>query len=297
MTTASKLISIARSQVGTREGRSSSGNWTNRVKYNDWYVKVTGREDFRFAAWCEIFVSWCADQAGIPQTVIPRSAYTPAGYAWYRSRGRTVKTPEAGDIVYFYYPSIRGIGHVGIVERRDGNYIYTIEGNTNTTGSSQGNGVYRLKRRITSYMRFVRPNYALLAKAPATPAKPVKASVDKGATVMKDPVKPKITNKVSVSHLKSARYSDPRKKGTPVGEYGNEVFTLETALEKTEWMKKGSVDGHYGTDTVGDGSAGFGGVKGFQKKHSGTSKPDGWLGKEELTLLFKLAGMKVTVAP
>ena len=105
----------------------------------------------------------------------------------------------------------------------------------------------------------------------------------------------KVVDTVSVSHLREARYSDPDKEGTPVGPYGNEVYTLETALAKTEWILWDYVDGHYGTSTVGDGSSGYGGTTGFQRKHSGASDPDGWLGQQELTTLFRLAGMSVSV--
>lgn len=106
---------------------------------------------------------------------------------------------------------------------------------------------------------------------------------------------PHIVDSVSVSHLKEARYSDPDKEGTPIGPYGNEVFTLETALARTEWLKWEYVDGHYGTSTVGDGSSGYGGTTGFQRKHTGASDPDGWLGPKELATLFDLAGMSISV--
>lgn len=105
----------------------------------------------------------------------------------------------------------------------------------------------------------------------------------------------KIVDTVSVAHLKSARYADPPRSGTPVGQYGNEVYTLETALARTGWLRSQYVDGHYGSTTVGDGSSGYGGVTGFQKKHSGTVNPDGWLGQRELTKLFSLAKMTVKV--
>lgn len=107
--------------------------------------------------------------------------------------------------------------------------------------------------------------------------------------------KPGLVSSVSVSHLREARYTDPEKDGTPVGPYGDEVFTLETALARTKWIQSRYVDGHYGTSTVGDGSSGYGGTTGFQKKHSGATDPDGWLGKQELTKLFQLAGMSVEV--
>ena len=107
--------------------------------------------------------------------------------------------------------------------------------------------------------------------------------------------KPRLVSSVSVSHLREARYTDPEKDGTPVGPYGDEVFTLETALSRTKWIQSRYVDGHYGTSTIGDGSSGYGGTTGFQKKHSGATDPDGWLGKQELTKLFQLAGKSVEV--
>lgn len=287
MTTPSKVIQIARGEIGVREGRSSSGSWNNRVKYNDWYVSIGRGEVYRNASWCAIFVSWVARKAGVPTSVIPNHAYTPTGWNWFKSRGRDVTNPRPGDILYVYYPSRGRIGHVGIVERRSGSYIYTIEGNTNTTGSSQGNGVYRLRRKITKNLFFARPDYAKVKpsapqKSPATP-KPQPASSLRLVSV------------VDVSNLKSARYSDPPKKGTPHGPYANEVYTLETALAKTGWLSKNHVDGHYGMMTVGDGSLGVGGCRGFQRKHSGAKHPDGWLGPKELRKLFELANMNVTV--
>ncbi len=105
----------------------------------------------------------------------------------------------------------------------------------------------------------------------------------------------KVVSTVSVAHLKQARYSDPPKSGSPAGPYANEVFTMETALAKTGWLDWKHVDGHFGTKTVGDGSLGIGGTTGFQRKHSGAAKPDGWLGSRELTKLFRLAGMSVKV--
>lgn len=104
-----------------------------------------------------------------------------------------------------------------------------------------------------------------------------------------------LVSTVSVAHLKKARYDDPPKSGTPLGPYANEVYTMETALAKTQWLKWQYVDGHFGSTTVGDGSSGYGGTTGFQKKHSGASNPDGWLGPKELTKLFRLANMNVNV--
>ena len=283
ITTVDNILKIAATQIGIREGRDANGNWNNRVKYTSWYAGVVGQTAFLTSAWCAIFISWLAWQAGGLRTIIPLHAWTPSGLAWFKERGQVVSSPQRGDIVYFYYPSKGRVAHVGIVERVDGNYIVTIEGNTNTSGSSQGNGVYRLRRLINSNMRFCRPKYDQPAYAPpvAAPAPAPRKAMEVGT--------------VSVDHLKAARYADPPKSGTPLGQYADEVYTLELALVRTRWLRPGRADGHYGADTVGDGSPGFGGVKGFQKKHSGTSTPDGWMGVRELTLLFKLAGMSKTV--
>ena len=166
MSTAAKMLEVARREIGVREGRDSNGNWNNRVKYNDWYVDTLGMKGFRTSAWCAIFVSWVARHAGVSTSVIPNHAWTPAGDAFFRARGLKVSTPRAGDIFYVYYASMGRVGHVGIVESYSGGYVTTIEGNTNTGQSRQGNGVYRLRRRVTSNLRFYRPRYS------STPAPP-----------------------------------------------------------------------------------------------------------------------------
>lgn len=288
ITTADNILRIAATQIGVREGRDANGNWNNRVKYTTWYAGVVAQTAFLTSAWCAIFISWLAWQAGGLKAIIPLHAWTPSGLAWFKARGQVVSTPKRGDIVYFYYPSKGRVAHVGIVESVSGGYITTIEGNTNTSGSSQGNGVYRLKRPITANTIFCRPAYAL-------PGYPTEA-VTPGPVPAPAPVrKVKEVGTVSVAHLKTARYQDPPKSGTPLGAYADEVYTLELALVRTKWLRAGRADGHYGVDTVGDGSPGYGGVKGFQKKHSGATAPDGWMGERELRLLFKLAGMSKTV--
>ncbi len=97
--------------------------------------------------WCAMFLSWCAAQAGAG-SIIPKHAYTPAGVSWFRQRGQYGSRPRVGALVYFYTPSLRRVGHVGLVEavHEDGS-ITTIEGNSNLSGSRQGTSVVRLRRR------------------------------------------------------------------------------------------------------------------------------------------------------
>ena len=82
MTSASKILEVARAQVGIREGRDSNGTWNNRTKSTTWYASVVSDEAFLTAAWCDIFISWCARQAGIPDTDSPSAAYTRATLVW-----------------------------------------------------------------------------------------------------------------------------------------------------------------------------------------------------------------------
>ncbi len=52
---------------------------------------------------------------------------------------------------------------MGIVESVDGEYFYTLEGNTNDSGSSTGVGVFNLRRRISNYL-FGVPDYNYISK-------------------------------------------------------------------------------------------------------------------------------------
>lgn len=111
------IVSVAAKEIGYRE----TGN--NMTKYGAWYG-TNG------ATWCHMFVSWCAAKAGIPSSVVPKTASTSEGMAWFKSRGifkyKGKYTPKRGDLVYFK----TGRSHVGIVEKVTGSTLHTIEGNT-----------------------------------------------------------------------------------------------------------------------------------------------------------------------
>lgn len=123
------LINVAITQLGYHEGENSrerngmnmtsEGNWT---EYG-YYCECDGY------AWCAMFVSWCARQARIPQSVITDSRVARA-YAFnlpfeYKEDYR----PLAGDIVFFAEPDQEWT-HVGIVLETNDTGIYTIEGNS-----------------------------------------------------------------------------------------------------------------------------------------------------------------------
>ncbi|WP_158548801.1 peptidoglycan-binding protein [Blastococcus sp. TF02A-26] len=165
MSTAVAVLDVARAELGTAESPIGS----NRVKYNAWFY---GREVSGDAyPWCAVFVSWVAITAGA-SALIPRHAYTPAGADWFRQRGAWGSTPRVGAIVFYEWPGMGRISHVGIVEtvHPDGSWT-AIEGNTDAAGSRTGGQVMRQRRRsVGARGGFGYPAYAAAAAATPVPA-------------------------------------------------------------------------------------------------------------------------------
>lgn len=127
------IVQVAAQQIGNHGGK----------KFWSWYG-FSGRVE-----WCACYVSWCADQCGyIKSGTIPKFAGVGDGVDWFKERGqfqRNTYKPAPGDIIFFDWGADGTRDHVGIVEKCDGRYVYTIEGNTSdmcarrtySVGSSQ----------------------------------------------------------------------------------------------------------------------------------------------------------------
>lgn len=142
---AKDIVDVAIGEIGYKE----TGN--NRTKYGAWF-------GMNGASWCHMFVSWCANQAGIASDIVPKTASTSTGMAWFKQKGlfkyKGKYTPKRGDIIYF---KSAGASHVGIVEKASGNKVYTIEGNTSNKVARRE---YLLNAaKITGYGV---PNYTVL---------------------------------------------------------------------------------------------------------------------------------------
>lgn len=97
--------------------------------------------------WCASFVSYVFNNQNI---INPNSAWSP-NFALKPDRiwDKNIKNKiKPGDVVTFYYTNLGRVGHVGIIYKIDDKYIYTIEGNTNSGGSREGDGVYKKKREL-----------------------------------------------------------------------------------------------------------------------------------------------------
>ena len=113
------IVTLAEAQIGNVNGE----------KFWSWY----GLEER--VEWCACFVSWCAAQSGyIAKGTCPKYSYCPDGAEWFMKNGRwqyAGTEPEPGMIVFFDWEGDGTPDHTGIVERVDGNCIYTVEGNVN----------------------------------------------------------------------------------------------------------------------------------------------------------------------
>ena len=87
------------------------------------------------AEWCAMFVSWCADQAGlIDAGAIPKFENCVWGANWFMDNAGWADgsaEPSPGDIIFFDWDPDGYPDHVGIVEKCEGGLVYTIEGNVN----------------------------------------------------------------------------------------------------------------------------------------------------------------------
>lgn len=114
------IVDVALTQVGNVGGEP----------YWSWY----GFENH--VEWCACFVSWCADQCGyLIDGSYPKFSGCVFGMQWFQQRGLWLASstePAPGMLIFFDWATQDGVpDHVGIVERVENGYVYTIEGNSN----------------------------------------------------------------------------------------------------------------------------------------------------------------------
>ena len=144
------LLIIARTQIGVKETPPGS----NRGPRVEEYLKSVHLGPGY--AWCAAFVYWCFEQASASlNRVNPLPRTAGCLDHWNKSNGLKITSQKAiadpsliepGDIFIIRGHGIKG--HTGIVVGICGEFIHTIEGNTNTFHSSEGDGVLEQQRRI-----------------------------------------------------------------------------------------------------------------------------------------------------
>ncbi|TNY35835.1 CHAP domain-containing protein [Thermomonospora catenispora] len=123
-----KLLEVAEKELGYTE---KAGGYT---KYGKWWTEhVDADHDpyFTTAPWCDMFLAWAADKAGVTEQV-GRFASTVEHAKWFAAHDAWGGEPEPGAIVFFDWKGsndIEAVDHVGIVTAVDGGKIHTIEAN------------------------------------------------------------------------------------------------------------------------------------------------------------------------
>lgn len=136
---AAAVIEAALAEVGYTERKDEY------TKFGAWYGLSN-------AYWCDMFVSWCANQAGVSASIFPHSASCTAHVNQFQQQGRFYAsasrggsyTPQQGDVIFFYNPKRRPngnvSGHVGLVLYVENGVVHTIEGNALSNRLDYGDG-------------------------------------------------------------------------------------------------------------------------------------------------------------
>ncbi|MGH3382431.1 MAG: CHAP domain-containing protein [Actinoallomurus sp.] len=152
-----KLLHVAKDQLGYTE--RSSGY----TKYGDWYGKHVDKDaSYKNAPWCDMFLAWAADKAGVEDSV-GEFASTPSHADWFKKHDAWGHHPEPGAIVFFSWNGGKSIGdieHVGIVESVNGHTLHTIEANHN-------NHLGRATRDVSQVVGYGYPSKVKVKAAPA----------------------------------------------------------------------------------------------------------------------------------
>ncbi|MEV4454423.1 peptidoglycan-binding protein [Microbispora sp. NPDC049633] len=224
--TANQMLKVATAEIGYAEKSGAT-------KFGQWWDKRHGTTAYAKAAWCDMFLGWCAFEAGGEDglDIVGEFAFTPWHAAWFARNGRFGNTPKKGSIVFFDWSGTRNISaidHVGIVIGVDGSgRVVTIEGNT----ANQVAKRYRTRGTIVGYGY---PRYTKDSPANVVTTKPV--SVKTPASASAAPYYP----------LPRSEWFAERA-GGKAHNRGDAVKQIQRQLNKRGW--KLAVDGIFGPAT------------------------------------------------
>ena len=145
-----EVVNVAVSQVGMMESPPGSNKGPQVNKYLQSVGCVPG------LFWCAAFVYWSFEQSA-KKLKKTNPLIRTAGCIdhWNKTKGKKIPVRNAvnnpsilkpGQIFILDHGS--GMGHTGIIEKVEGGFIKTIEGNSNPLGSANGIGVFQLQRKI-----------------------------------------------------------------------------------------------------------------------------------------------------
>lgn len=152
------IIGVALTQMGYVEGSRNGIKYGNDTKYGEWL-------GYEYQPWCAMFVSWCARQADIPESIIANSCKASPWEQHFNIAYRNGKdyTPQPGDL--FFKPDF---SHVGLVYEVKGDTVVTIEGNVNYDDDENDGFTVCFRERKIAESVFGIPAYEGCDTCPAT---------------------------------------------------------------------------------------------------------------------------------
>lgn len=149
MVTAKEILKLAKAEIGVKESPSGS----NKVKYNDEYGKGN-------IAWCCVFLWWLFKQANASKLFFngTKTAWCPSLLIYHTKVGQLVTDGKyrPGDIGFFNFSGGNSAEHVGLIEKFDGEFVTSIDGNSGNNGT-----VMRRRREVKYLIAAIRPAYTL----------------------------------------------------------------------------------------------------------------------------------------
>ena len=249
---AADVIAVARNEIGYYEKASKANlddkianaghnNWTKYArdfdeKYPKWY---NGRKNG--FAWCDMFVDWCFITAFgyqkalylLCQPEYSTGAGCSFSLGFFRVKGRFyTSNPQPGDQIFFG-SSTGDVWHTGLVEKVDGNKVYTIEGNTS---DMVARCVYTLG--ASTIVGYGRPDYAGASKIINTTES--EGSTDLTVILKKGSVEEK------VEELQRLLIKHGYNPGVVDGDFGNLTYAAVIQFQKNNGLE---VDGVVGPVT------------------------------------------------
>ena len=120
-----RLIKLLQNEIGYIEGKNN---------YNKYSQELYGKSQ----EWCADFLRWGFEKLGLG-SLFPYSSYVPTIAKIYSKKGMYYNSlyyggkyyPNSGDLILFDKNYNKTSDHIGIVESREKNNIYVIEGNSN----------------------------------------------------------------------------------------------------------------------------------------------------------------------
>ena len=215
-----KLIAIARTEVGYREG----GNNYTKYSADPMITRLYGWTP-QNQPWCCVFVNWCfmtsfGYDLGSKLTYGGTAACSNSA-SLFQAAGAWSRFPQVGDQAFYY--SGGGINHTGLVVAVDGTEFTAIEGNYSDKVS-----IVKHNTASSSVAGFGRPNWELIEADTTIPASSME--------------KPKQTQPAEDHAWKPRTLSQSNA-------YNSDCVVLQ-ALLNAHHFPCGSADGFYGPKTI-----------------------------------------------